>query len=236
MLAADKNSKVKAMKFFKLRHLTVVCPECQTIFATYEVARMPAIDTTTPVESDLHRILPDAELRSSLLAMCPNCIYTWWLSSFKEHFYLPQVVPDSPPTEPAKKFAHAVASGRKHNVHALDKAVLALNGYWCAKEQGVDGARFLALAKSELQTALTDDSWAGNRSRYNYVMGEIARLTGDFALAVNHFEKVDKTAGLPTELVSKMQEFAVSGNKSSVRLPPHIVGMIFVPANRGAVG
>ena len=215
------------MKFFKLRHLTVVCPECQTIFATYEVARLPAIDLTTPIESDLHRILPDPELRSSLLAMCPNCIYTWWLSSFKEHFYLPQVVPDSPPTEPAKKFAHAVASGRKHNVHTLDRAVLALNGYWCAMEEGVDGSKFLTLAKNELAAALADPSWAGNRSRYNYVMGEILRLSGEYDGAIKCYEQVDSSAGLPTELVAKMKEFALYGNKSTVKLPPHIVGIVF---------
>jgi hypothetical protein len=217
------------MKFFKLRQLTVTCPECQTIFATYEVARMPPIDQSTPVESDLHRVLPDAELRSSLLAMCPNCIYTWWLSSFKEHHFLPQVVPDTPPTEPATKFAHAVASGRKYNVHALDKAVLALNGFWCAREEGVSGDKFLALAKKELSVALADNTWDGNRARYNYVMGEILRLSGEFQGAAKYFEQVDKRAGLPTELVAKMREFALSGNKNSVRLPPHIVGQIFVP-------
>jgi hypothetical protein len=221
------------VKFFKLRQMTVVCPECQTIFATWEVARLPAMTANTPVESDLHRVMPDPELRAWLLAMCPNCIYTWWLSAFKEHFFLPAVVPDTPPTEPSRKFAHAVATGRKHNVHALDRAVLALNGYWCAREEGVDGGKFLALAKSELKAALADPGWTGNRSRYNYVMGEVCRMSGDFAAALEHYNLVDRSAGLHQELVARMKEYALAGNKNAVKLPPHIVESIFVSQGLG---
>ncbi len=123
-------------KFFKLRQITVSCPLCETVFATYEVVRMPNMTRETPVEADLHRILPDPELRSNLLAMCPNCVYTYWLTSFAPHYFLPQVVADSPPVEPSKKFAHAVQSARKVNNHALDRSILALNGYWCAREEG----------------------------------------------------------------------------------------------------
>ncbi|MBU6450697.1 MAG: hypothetical protein KGS72_02885 [Cyanobacteria bacterium REEB67] len=218
-------------KFFKLRQITVTCPLCETVFATHEVVRLPAMSRETPVEADLHRILPDAELRSNLLAMCPNCVYTYWLTSFTQHYFLPQVVPDSPPVSPAKKFAHAVQSARQVNNHALDRSVLALNGYWCSREEGVEGGgeKFLRLAKVELTAALSDNDWVGNRSRYNYVMGEILRLLGEFPQAIEFYQMVDRRSGLPFELVDRMQRFAVDGNKNPVRLPPHIVEAIFVP-------
>lgn len=219
------------MKFFKLKHISVVCPECETIFATMELARTPEITRDTPIEADLHRVLPDAELRAALLATCPNCIYTWWVSAFAAHYYLPQVVPDSPPLQPSKKFAHAVQTGRKHNVHSLDRAVLALNGYWCSREEGLDDIKFLKLAKNELLAALNDPDWVGNRSRYNYIMGEVLRLLGEAREAVRYFEKVDRNAQLPAELLEKMRNFAASGNKNPIRLPPHIVEEIFVPRN-----
>jgi hypothetical protein len=218
-------------KFFKLRQITVTCPLCETVFATYEVVRMPSMDRDTPVESDLHRILPDPELRSNLLAMCPNCVYTAWLTAFAPHYFLPQVVPDSPPVEPSKKFAHAVQSARKVNNHALDRSILALNGYWCSREEGTEGGgeKFLKLARVELTAALSDKDWAGNRSRYNYVMGEILRLLGDFEQAAVFYKMVDRKCGLPFELVDRMHRFAREGNKSPIRLPPHIVEAIFVP-------
>jgi len=218
-------------KFFKLRQITVTCPLCETVFATFEVVRMPAMTRETPVEADLHRILPDALLRSNLLAMCPNCVYTYWLTSFAPHYFLPQVVPDSPPVEPSKKFAHAVQSARQVNNHALDRAILALNGYWCSREEGVAGGgeKFLRLAKVELTAALSDNEWRGNRSRYNYVMGETLRLLGEFPQALEFYQQVDRKSGLPFELVDRMQRFAQDGNKNPIRLPPHIVETIFVP-------
>ena len=217
------------MKFFKLRHLTVVCPECETVFATFELARTPPVDKNTPIEADLHRILPDPELRAALLATCPNCLHTWWLSSFSEHYFLPQVVPDTPPLEPSKKFAHAVQTGRKNNVHFLDRAVLALNGYWCSREEGLTGEKFLKLARTEMAAALKDTSWVGNRGRYNYLMAEILRLLGEFAEADQYYQKVDRNSRLPRELTEKMRSFAQGGNKAPVRLPPHSVEEIFVP-------
>ncbi len=219
------------MKFFKLRQLTLVCPACQTVFATFELARTPPVAADTPMETDLHRILPDAQLRAALLATCPNCIYTWWLSSFREHHYLPQIVPDSPPLEPSKKFAHAVQTGRKSGVSLLDRAVLALNGYWCAREQGAETIKFLKLAKVELAGALADQSWVGNRSRYNYIEGEVCRLLGEFEEADKYYALVDKSSGLPAELITKMRSFAASGNKNPIRLPPHLVQVIFMQPN-----
>jgi hypothetical protein len=213
---------------------------------------MPNMARETPVEADLHRILPDAALRSNLLAMCPNCVYTYWLTSFAQHYFLPQVVPDSPPVAPSKKFAHAVQSARKVNNHSLDRAVLALNGYWCAREESFDqatsvlspdnvavgGEKFLKLAKVELTAALADNEWSGNRSRWNYVMAETLRLLGEFGQAAEFYQLVDRKSGLPYELVERMQRFATEGNKNPVRLPPHIVEAIFVPPtiqNIGAV-
>lgn len=216
------------LSFFKLRQISVKCPSCETPFATFELARTPAVTAQTPMEADLHRVLPDAHLRAALIAMCPSCIYTWWLTSFQEFHLLPQVVADSPPVSPSKKFAHAVHSGRQFEVHAVDQAVLALNGYWCSREEGMDGKKFLQLAKVQLIQALADNDWSGNRSRYAYILGEVHRLLGEFGEARFRYEQVDKMAGLPLELVDRMTMFAANGNNNPVRLPPHMVEAIFL--------
>ncbi len=87
----------------------------------------------------------------------------------------------------------------------------------------------MRLARVELTAALSDNEWSGNRSRYNYVMGEILRLLGEFEQAAFFYKKVDRKCGLPFELVDRMHRFAREGNKNPIRLPPHIVEAIFVP-------
>ncbi|MEZ4543417.1 MAG: hypothetical protein R3C24_05900 [Cyanobacteriota/Melainabacteria group bacterium] len=85
------------MKIYTLRRICVVCPECDLIFATSQVARMPAVSRDSKVEADLHRILPDSAVRAALLGTCPECFFTWWLSAFGQSPVLPQMAPDAPP-------------------------------------------------------------------------------------------------------------------------------------------
>ncbi|MBZ0188912.1 MAG: hypothetical protein K8F91_21895, partial [Candidatus Obscuribacterales bacterium] len=158
---------------------------------------MPKISLESKVEADLHRVLPDAFIRSSLLATCPECIYTWWQSAFRNSFMLPTMVADAPPVSNSKKFAHAVLTGRKEGAHALDRAMVALNGYWCAKEEFLEGNKWLELASRELKEALADESWVGNRGRYHYIMGEVFRLLSDFDSALESFSKVTRRSALP---------------------------------------
>lgn len=188
---------------------------------------MPEIARDTKVEADLHRILPDGSIRASMLSTCPECLYTWWMASFAVSLVLPQMAPDAPPVANAKKFGHAVLTGRKEGAHALDTAVAALNGYWCAREDFQDGKKWLELASQDLEKALGDESWWGNRSRYNYILGEVLRLMGNFHGAVRYFNQVDRKSILPKELVDHQIHQAKQGNDKPILLPAHIIEAVF---------
>src|SRR5271170_6287083 len=119
---------------FVVRDASLVCPACQTPFATPQLAEMPPITPDTIIEADLHRVLPDAQIRGALVAICPACIYTWWATAFAPHFFVPDLLVPAPEIEYPKKFAHAVLTGRNNGAHALDRALLALKGCWCLRE------------------------------------------------------------------------------------------------------
>jgi hypothetical protein len=217
------------MKLYTLKQSTVVCPKCELNFATMQVDKMPKIALDSRVEADLHRVLPDAAIRAALMATCPECIYTWWLSAFPASYVLPQMVPDAPPVVHDKKFGHAVLSGRQAGVHALDTAIIALNGYWCAREDFQPSDKWLELALKELSDALADESWHGNRGRYHYILGEVLRLTGDFHGAVKQFTNVDRRSVLPKALVVHQINEAKAGISAPTLLPPHIIEQVFLP-------
>jgi hypothetical protein len=226
---------------FLIKDASLICPMCQTPFATPLLASMPEIKPQTTIEADLHRVLPDPRIRASLVAICPACIYTWWSTAFAPHFFVPDLLVPSPEIEYPKKFAHAVLTGRKHGAHALDRALLALNGLWCARETytgasadqlgqyAADNERWLKLAAQELETALQDETWNGNRSRYSYIMGEILRQLGDFHAAVKYFDTVDRRCMLPRQLVRHQRQQALNGNSEPTTLPPFLVEQIFLP-------
>jgi hypothetical protein len=87
----------------------------------------------------------------------------------------------------------------------------------------------MKLAVQELEEALNDDSWQGNRSRYSYMMGEVLRQMGDFHKAVKYLDLVDRKSMLPFELIRHQREMAVNGQAEPVQLPPHLVEQIFMP-------
>lgn len=215
------------MKIYTLRRICVICPQCEAVFATTQVARKPKIAVDSRVEADLHKVLPDAAIRAAALATCPECIYTWWISSFAQSFVLPQMAPDTPPVANDKKFGHAVLTGRAQGAHALDTAVVALNGYWCAREEFKTGEKWLMLVIKDLTRALEDESWFGNRSRFNYILAEVLRLSGDFHSSLRYFNKVDRTSLLPKELVDHQVYQTKKGNSSPQLLPPHIIKDVF---------
>lgn len=225
---------------FTISYASVICPVCNTPFATPLIARMPNISRSTVVEADLHRVLPDAAIRGALIAICPACVHTWWSTAFAPHYFVPDLLVPAPHIEYPKKFAHAVLTGRKNGEHPIDRALLALNGCWCARETyteadkakpeyKADNERWMVLAAQELEAALQDPEWNGNRSRYSYVMGEILRQLGDFHAAVRYFSQVDRRSMLPAELVERQRTLAISGNVEPVVLPPNMVEAIFMP-------
>lgn len=220
---------MQVIKEFTIRPTTVVCPVCSSMFATPALVTMPNITKETQVEADLHRVLPEAAIRAALVAMCPACNYTWWITAFRPHMFKPALVPPTPILDHPKKFAHAVLTGRQNEAHPLDLALLALNGCWCAREAGQPHERWLELAGAELEKALKDNAWSGNRGYYHYVMGELCRQSGDFKGAVKQFNLVGPESMLPKELVERQKVQAVSGDAAPALLPPHLVEMLFCP-------
>lgn len=215
------------MELYSLKTESVRCPKCDEHFATTTVTSMPPITVKSKIEADLHRVMPDSKIRAASLAMCPNCLYTTWTTAF---FWSSKVVgflPHSPAIDDAKKFGHAVHSGRLDNKHSLDNAILALNGYWCAREAFQSGEKFLQVAKQEYKEALDDKEWKGYRGLHYYQMAEIFRLSGDFHDAVNYYMMVDKDALLPKELLDHQIKNAKQGNSSPIVLPEHIIEGVY---------
>lgn len=218
------------MDLYTLKLISLQCPKCWEEFAAPHVESMPAMTNQSKVEADMHRFLPDGAIRAALIAMCPYCMYTWWIENFVSSVAVTFFLPESPPVAPWSKFAHAVLSGRHTNEHSLDRGYMALNGYWCAKECFQPADKFLAVAREEFQIALEDDSWSGYRGRHYYQMAEILRLSGDFHNAVKYYMKVDKRALLPEELLKHQIRMAKMGDARAVTMPPHLVEKIFLHA------
>jgi hypothetical protein len=212
---------------FNLKKTTLVCPVCNSMSAHEVLVDVPEVTADTPVEADLHRVLPDAKVRAGLLAACPYCRHTWWTSSFKMNFFPASVVPPATEFTPTQKFAQAIVSGRNQKFHSLDLAVMAMNGYWSAREEGLPVERWLDLIRQELKTALEDDSWFGNRQHYQYLLGEICRLSRDFHSAVRYFNMVTPRSKLPAELVEQQRKLAIIGDHQPALMPPHLVMKLY---------
>ena len=214
---------------FIIHQKSVSCTNCDKVFATPINQALPDMSKTTPVESDLHRILPYGAVRASMVTICPFCQYAWWASTFSGHFTLPIGIPEAPAIEQAKKFAHAVFTGRKNNYHVLDRAMLALNGYWCAQECHDQTDKWLALAIQELTAALAEQNWTGNRARYHYILAELLRRQGEFDAACKEFDLVDESANLPADLIKKQKQLTSKHENHSVSLTKEEVEKIFFP-------
>lgn len=212
---------------FALEDTTVVCPSCNSMFATPALVSLPPITTDTIIEADLHRVLPDSAIRASMIAVCPYCQYAWWITAFKAIFFPPKFVPPAADFSHSKKFAQAVLTGRNDKHHSLDLALVALNGCWCARESGQPDENWLKLARQEMEKTLSDDSWQGNRGYYCYLLAEICRQSKDFLNAVRYFNMVDEQSGLPKELVERQRIHAISGDHLPTIMAPHLVKEMF---------
>ncbi len=121
---STKQSKISFFRPFQLQ-----CPDCEVVFATDSLAHTPNMTKDTPVETDLHHVLPHPALRAALIAMCPACPHTSWYSSFVEDPLVPYLAVAPAEVAFSKKFPHAVL----HLVAKLepitsDRALFALNG------------------------------------------------------------------------------------------------------------
>lgn len=222
---------------YKLGEVTLMCPKCHQIFATAKVEEIPVINELARIEADLHRVLPDASIRAAMIATCPNCTYTWWTESFIPNDTVPILAVEAPSIEPVKKFGHAILSSRMYGATNLEKAQIALNAYFCARDSFQSGEKILQIAKEELETAIETEAYLKNKSRHIYMLAEVYRLSGEFHEAVKFFYQVDRSALLPQELLDHQIRQAKLGNAKPVTIPNHIVKQIYdlrISADRAA--
>jgi tetratricopeptide (TPR) repeat protein len=224
---------MQLLEEFTLRQAIVVCPTCNVSFCTPQLTHMPIITASTPVETDLHRILPNGAIRAALVGFCRGCGYAWWITSFKTKALLPDTLTADEYSmerlQYPRKFASAFVTGKKIDASARELALIALNGGWCARETGLGTDRWLELAAEELERALADKSTIGNRGYYHYIMGEIYRQLKDYEKAISHFNRVNYHSRLPRELVLRQKVQATAGDSSATRLPPYLVELLFCP-------
>ncbi len=214
---------------FIIQAISVSCPSCDEVFATQTTFKMSEMTLTSSVEADLHRVLPYGAIRACLVSICPQCQYSWWTNTFNRHYFLPVGIAETPHIDYAKKFAHAILTGRKHNFHIVDRALLALNGYWCAKENRQETSKWLTFAVQELAAALSDHSWHENRARYQYLFAECLRLSGRFDQAIKAFALVTDSTNLPKELIENQKNLAIKKNSDAALLTNKEVQQIFFP-------
>lgn len=224
---------MQLLEEFTLRQAIVVCPTCEKSFCTPQLTHMPIITGDTPVETDLHRILPNGAIRAALIGSCRECGYAWWITSFKTKALLPDTLTADEYSmerlQYPRKFASAFVTGKKKESSHRELALLALNGGWCAREAGLANDRWLELAAEEMEKALADKSMGGNRGYYHYIMAEVYRQLKHFDKALSHYNRVNYHSRLPRELILRQKVQATAGDGGPTRLPAYLVEMLFCP-------
>src|ERR1700737_3793130 len=151
---------MQLLEEFTLRQAIVVCPACNVSFCTPQLTHMPIITGETPVETDLHRILPNGAIRAALIGACQDCGYAWWITAFRTKAMLPDTLTADEYSVKRllypRKFASAFVTGKRKKVSTRELSLLALNGGWCAREAGLAHDRWLELAAEEMEKALAD--------------------------------------------------------------------------------
>lgn len=220
---------------YKLGQIAVMCPKCQQIFATASVDEIPALNSLSRIETDLHRFLPDAAIRAAMIATCPNCTFTWWTENFIPDGTTPILAIDAPSIDPVKKYGHAILSSRMYGATAQERAQIALNAYFCARENFQSAENILAIAKEEYKAVIASET--GYSKRLVYILAEIHRLSGEFHEAVKLYSMVERGALLPDELLKQVTRQAKLGNSKPITIPNHIVKQIYdlrISADRAA--
>lgn len=210
---------------YKLGQVAVMCPKCQQIFATAQVDEIPALNPHARIETDLHRVLPDAAIRAAMIATCPSCTYTWWTESFIPNDTVPILAIDAPSIDPVKKYGHAILSSRMFGATNQERAQIAMNAYFCARESFQSGESILSIAKDEFKNVITNDT--NYSKRLVYILAEIHRLSGEFHEAVKLYNQVERGALIPNELLQHVSKQAKLGNSKPIVIPYHIVKQIY---------
>lgn len=216
---------------FKLKDIVVVCRSCGLAFATSALVEIPPISDLDQVEADLHRVLPDPAYRAALIAVCPDCHFASWTSTFRRVGLKVEVVMRSE-CPASQKFALAVKSGREANMHPLDLAFIALNGCWAAREAGEPDDLWLELAAFEHARGLADNPLSCEEDGLGHLMmAEIWRQLKQFDRAVRHYELALKDDTVPKELIVRQRMLAKNGHSAPSMLPAAMVRQVFMSVN-----
>jgi hypothetical protein len=196
---------------------------------------MPIITAETPVETDLHRVLPNGAIRAALIACCKDCGYAWWITAFKTKAVLPdELSADEYSLERLqypRKFANAFVTGKKNRSSRRELGLIALNGAWCAREAGLGHDRWLELAAEEMEKALEEKTIGGNVGYFHYILGEIYRQLKHYDQALSHLSRVTFQSRLPRELIMRQKVQTISGDPAPTRLPAYLVETLFCPVS-----
>lgn len=215
---------------YVIRHISVSCPECQCGFAAPTLVDLPPVTEYDTIEADLHRVLPHADLRGSLISVCPHCNYATWTALFRASSLNPEMLPDSLEVPNAKKFALAVKYARDKNVSPLDIAFIALNGLYCARESAEDADLWLELAAYEQSRGIAEESMIPATGQDFLIMAELWRQLGSFDNAVAAYEKAYEDEFIPRELLDQQKKICAQGITSQIVLPPYMVRQIYPDA------
>lgn len=213
-----------------IRHISVSCPECACGFNTRSLVELPPVTEYDTIEADLHRVLPDAELRSALIAVCPHCNYATWTVRFRASSLNPEMLPDAAEMPHSKKFALAVKWARDKEVSPLDIAFIALNGLYCAREAGEDSDLWLELAAYEQSRGIAEESLIPASGQDYLIMAELWRQLGSFDNAVAAYDKAAEDDFIPRDLIEQQKRQCAAGSISPTVLPPYMVREIYPAA------
>jgi hypothetical protein len=192
---------------------------------------LPPVTEDDAVEADLHRVLPDAEMRAALIAVCPHCGYAGWTVKFVRSTINPEILPDAKQIEHAKKFALAVKEARKRDLNPLDIAWIAINGLYCTREADEPHELWLELAAYEQNRGMTEDYLIPDSNGQDHlIMAELWRQLKSFDRALSEYEMASKDDFIPAELIKHQMMIAKQGDWSPTLLPPYLVRLVFPEA------
>ena len=215
---------------FVLKDRSVVCPDCQTVFATRVLQDLPPVCDSDPIEADLHRVLPHAGLRAALIAVCPDCGCADWVSRFGVSSISSSFLVASPVLSPSKCFAMAVRRAREQKLHALDVAYVALNGLYAARESAEDATPWLELCVLEQSRGLDPENIVVETGADHLTMAELWRQMSHFDRALEEYVKAGMDGGVPIELIHQQVQAARIGDNTPTRLAPWLVRIVFPEA------
>lgn len=213
---------------FVLADTFLTCPYCQLAFHSRVLQSAPSVKPGDKVEADLHRVLPSAEIRAAMLAVCPDCAYCAWTTRFTSYRLKAKLVPAAPSIEPTKKFALAIKWAREERIHALDLAFIALNGLWCARENGEDTELWLKLLADAHEKGIKAFDQPADKDGYSHlVMGEIWRQSGQFDKAINEYRKAQTDPTINKSLINQQTMLAFRKDKEPALLSDDLIAELF---------